>query len=95
MSLRKIDLGFRFKNSSLGEIYSKLASKGIAVPDGFATTADAFREYLRNNALEKPLQELMHSLDIKEVNFKHRRTRSALQQRHLPHACAYHLSLIK
>ncbi|MDD3530496.1 MAG: PEP/pyruvate-binding domain-containing protein, partial [Gallionellaceae bacterium] len=34
------------KNASLGEMLSNLSSKGVRVPDGFATTADAFREFL-------------------------------------------------
>jgi pyruvate,water dikinase len=37
------------KNSSLGEMFSNLSSKGIAVPDGFATTAYAFEEFLTQN----------------------------------------------
>ena len=34
------------KNSSLGEMVQQLGKKGIKVPGGFATTADAFRAYL-------------------------------------------------
>jgi len=51
------------KNSSLGEMYSKLSSKGIPVPDGFATTAFAFEEFLETNDLKVKLNELMSSLD--------------------------------
>jgi len=51
------------KNSSLGEMYSKLSSKGIPVPDGFATTAFAFEEFLEANDLRFKLNELMSSLD--------------------------------
>jgi pyruvate, water dikinase len=51
------------KNSSLGEMFSNLSSKGIAVPDGFATTAYAFEEFLTQNALQSKLDELMHQLD--------------------------------
>lgn len=40
------------KNASLGELISALAPKGIHVPPGFATTADAWRLYLRHNGLE-------------------------------------------
>ena len=39
------------KNASLGEMLSNLGGKGVRVPDGFATTADAFREYLRHEGL--------------------------------------------
>lgn len=51
------------KNASLGEILSSLSSKGIAVPDGFATTSFAFEEFLTHNSLQLPLQELMKQLD--------------------------------
>jgi len=39
------------KNSSLGEMFSKLSSRGIPVPDGFAITALPFEEYLTYNSL--------------------------------------------
>ncbi|WP_336518410.1 phosphoenolpyruvate synthase [Pollutibacter soli] len=51
------------KNSSLGEMFSNLSSKGIKVPDGFATTAFAFEEFLTYNRLHSPLHELTSRLD--------------------------------
>ncbi len=51
------------KNASLGEMISTLGSKGIRIPDGFATTAAAFRMFLQYNKLEKPLELLMKQLD--------------------------------
>ncbi len=51
------------KNSSLGEMFSKLSAKGIAVPDGFATTAWAFEEFLTQNNLRGALNGLMKQLD--------------------------------
>ena len=51
------------KNASLGEMFSKLSSKNIKVPDGFATTAFAFEKFLANNSLQPKLNELMHQLD--------------------------------
>jgi pyruvate,water dikinase len=56
------------KNASLGEMFSKLSSKGIPVPDGFATTASAFEEFLSNNLLHSPLRELMMQLDKKNFS---------------------------
>jgi pyruvate,water dikinase len=53
------------KNSSLGEMYSKLSSKGIPVPDGFATTAYAFENFLSHNSLSKSIHELLLHLDRK------------------------------
>ncbi|MCK7557145.1 hypothetical protein MKQ70_19900 [Chitinophaga sedimenti] len=47
------------KNASLGELQGALASEGINVPDGFAITAAAFREFLRVNELEEHLANLM------------------------------------
>src|SRR5919206_485365 len=41
------------KNASLGEMTAALAAAGIRVPGGFATTADAFREFLSANDLER------------------------------------------
>ena len=40
------------KNASLGEMMNALAAAGIRVPGGFATTAQAFREFLSANGLE-------------------------------------------
>jgi pyruvate, water dikinase len=51
------------KNSSLGEMFSKLSSKGILVPDGFATTSYAFEEFLTQNSLHSKLDDLMNRLD--------------------------------
>jgi phosphoenolpyruvate synthase len=53
------------KNASLGELYNRLSEKGIRVPDGYATTADAFQLFLQDNGLNKKLLELLQSLDQK------------------------------
>lgn len=42
------------KNASLGEMIRELASQGVKVPGGFATTAAAYRLFLRRNDLEAP-----------------------------------------
>ena len=55
------------KNASLGEMYSKLSSKGIAVPDGFAYTVSAFKSFLTINQLDNPIKKLMLQLD--KVNY--------------------------
>lgn len=54
------------KNASLGEMLSALTAKGINVPDGFATTAEAFRHFLDYNELTGKLAALMTRLDRKE-----------------------------
>lgn len=51
------------KNASLGEMLTTLSSKGIGVPDGFATTADAFWYFLESNKLILPLRQLLDGLD--------------------------------
>ena len=45
------------KNASLGELISNLGASGIRVPDGFSTTAAAFREFLGANDLTGPISQ--------------------------------------
>ncbi|MDR3472077.1 MAG: phosphoenolpyruvate synthase [Devosia sp.] len=47
------------KNASLGEMVRTLASEGVAVPPGFATTSDAYRHYLKANHLDAQINALM------------------------------------
>src|ERR1051325_10591847 len=56
------------KNASLGEMTAALAAAGIRVPGGFATTADAFREFLAANGLEQRIAEKLKDLDCADVN---------------------------
>ncbi|MCU0696633.1 MAG: phosphoenolpyruvate synthase [Myxococcaceae bacterium] len=56
------------KNAALGEMLSQLSSKGIRVPDGFATTAEAFRALLRENDLEAKVAARLEGLDVDDVN---------------------------
>ncbi|MFD0976906.1 phosphoenolpyruvate synthase [Salinimicrobium gaetbulicola] len=51
------------KNASLGEMFNELSSEGVKVPDGFATTSEAFRLFLKENQLEEKLNQLMRDLD--------------------------------
>ncbi|TVM31930.1 phosphoenolpyruvate synthase [Oceanidesulfovibrio marinus] len=44
------------KNASLGEMIRSLSTQGISVPDGFATTADAYREFLEVNGLDEKIR---------------------------------------
>jgi pyruvate, water dikinase len=41
------------KNASLGEMLQNLTASGVKVPDGFATTADAYRRFLRESGLDE------------------------------------------
>jgi pyruvate,water dikinase len=45
------------KNASLGEMVRSLADRGVRVPDGFATTADAYRDFVAANALAEVIRE--------------------------------------
>jgi pyruvate,water dikinase len=56
------------KNASLGEMYNQLTSKGVTIPNGFATTSYAFWEFLKNNKIEKPLKQLLTKLDRKDYS---------------------------
>jgi pyruvate,water dikinase len=47
------------KNASLGELLRALRIKGVRVPSGFAVTADAYRDFLAQNVLEKRIAGLM------------------------------------
>jgi pyruvate,water dikinase len=75
------------KNASLGEMFSRLSQSGILVPDGFATTAYAFREFLSYNRLDERLERLMCGLDktnysnLRELGLK---ARQLLLQAELP-----------
>ena len=51
------------KNASLGEMYNELIEEGVRVPNGFATTSDAFWDFLDKNQLRKPLEDVLASLD--------------------------------
>ena len=51
------------KNASLGELIGGLAAAGVRVPGGFATTADAYRRFLRENGLTKKIQQALAALE--------------------------------
>ena len=56
------------KNASLGEMIGALAKAGIRVPGGFATTAEAFREFIAQGGLEKRIDERLDRLDPADVD---------------------------
>lgn len=55
------------KNASLGEMIQALKHRGIQVPDGFATTAQAYREFLKANDLSDKIQALVGTGDASET----------------------------
>ena len=55
------------KNASLGELIGELSAAGVRVPGGFATTADAFREFLACDGLAERIRRRLASLDVSDV----------------------------
>ena len=55
------------KNSSLGEMISQLALAGVRVPDGFATTAYAFTQFLKQDQLDCRIQTALDQLNVENV----------------------------
>jgi pyruvate,water dikinase len=55
------------KNASLGEMIGSLAALGVQVPGGFATTADAYREFLRQGGLDERIRAELAGLDVDDV----------------------------
>jgi pyruvate,water dikinase len=55
------------KNASLGEMISQLSDAGVRVPGGFATTADAFRAFLKSAGLDKRIAERLLTLNPEDV----------------------------
>ncbi|MDO5068895.1 MAG: phosphoenolpyruvate synthase [Neisseria zoodegmatis] len=55
------------KNASLGEMISQLTEKGVRVPGGFATTAEAYRAFLAHNGLNERISTALAALDVEDV----------------------------
>ncbi|WP_396667697.1 phosphoenolpyruvate synthase [Microbacterium sp. R86528] len=55
------------KNASLGEMVSNLSDAGVSVPGGFATTADAYREFLAADGLYDRIRTTVEALDVSNV----------------------------
>jgi pyruvate,water dikinase len=55
------------KNASIGEMIRHLAPLGVSVPQGFATTADAYREFLGQNNLARRIASALDGLDVNDV----------------------------
>ncbi len=56
------------KNASLGEMISQLSPLGVRVPGGFATTADAYRDFLAQSGLATRIHDLLEKLDTEDVS---------------------------
>lgn len=56
------------KNASLGEMIRELAGKGVKVPNGFATTADAYRAFLLETGLDEKIKQILADLDTSNMS---------------------------
>ena len=75
------------KNASLGEMFRELTSKGVKVPDGFAVTADAYWDFLRQSGLDRRLRAILDGLDTRDtenLRERGRRARGAILDADLP-----------
>ncbi|MEG4218648.1 phosphoenolpyruvate synthase [Microcoleus sp. Pol14C6] len=55
------------KNASLGEMIQQLTAQGVRVPNGFATTAHAYRYFIQSGGLEAKLREIFADLDVEDL----------------------------
>ena len=65
------------KNASLGEMIQQLTPKGVNVPTGFATTAYAYRYFIKAAGLEEKLRKLFADLDVNDVSNLQKRGKQA------------------
>ncbi len=56
------------KNASLGEMFNKLSQLGIRIPNGFATTSDAYQAFLESNHLKQTIFSQLKNLDPNDIN---------------------------
>jgi pyruvate,water dikinase len=75
------------KNSSLGEMIRGLAAAGVRVPNGFATTADAYRRFIADGGLAEMINTELAALDsenVEQLAVVGHRIRSAITRQSLP-----------
>ncbi|MEZ6063678.1 MAG: phosphoenolpyruvate synthase [Planctomycetaceae bacterium] len=75
------------KNASLGEMYRELTGEGVKVPNGFATTADAYRRFLHETGLEEKIPQILADLDTSDIeNLRQRgsQVRHAILESEMP-----------
>jgi len=75
------------KNASLGEMYQKLSTQGVRVPNGFAITADAYRYLLEGSGAVAALHEALDGLvasDVKDLARRAKRAREIVLGAEIP-----------
>lgn len=73
------DVSLVGKNASLGEMYQKLSDKGVLIPNGFATTASAYRYTLEETGAVEALHEALDNLDPSDVGDLARRAKELVK----------------
>ncbi|MDZ4661932.1 MAG: phosphoenolpyruvate synthase [Pseudomonadota bacterium] len=63
------------KTAALGEMYRALTPKGVRIPNGFAITSEAYRQFLKDNKLDAALKEILSGLDVNNVDDLRKRGR--------------------
>src|SRR3989338_3885785 len=75
------------KNASLGEIYNNLVPYGVRIPNGFATTSEAYFLFLDATGLTKKIQEILKYInvhDLKTLQEKGKKVRGLIMSAELP-----------
>ena len=75
------------KNASLGEMYQKLTKKKINIPNGFALTARAYRNFMKESGLMEEIKEILKNLDtrnMKNLSERGEKVRQAIMAAELP-----------
>ncbi len=75
------------KNASLGEMYAKLSKQGVSVPNGFATTSEAYFYFLENAGIKDDIKRILKGLNthnVKDLMTKGRAVRQTILQSKLP-----------
>src|SRR3989344_9231471 len=75
------------KNSSLGEMYQHLVLQGVNVPNGFATTADAYFNFLEKTGLTRQIDQILKNIDVhdlKALQQKGKKVRELILKAQLP-----------
>ena len=75
------------KNASLGEMYSLLTKQGVNIPNGFATTAYAYKYFLEKAGIKKEIRNILKDLNVKDIRNLQahgKKVRELILKSHLP-----------
>jgi len=75
------------KNASLGEMYRNLTKKGVNIPNGFATTAEAYQFFIKKAKIDKKIRAILKGLDtgrVRDLQKRGQEVRRAIVEARLP-----------